>query len=220
LIYNKSSEIGYVESMKLFNSCSNDLQLEILDNILYRVFTEGDYLFQKREYIGGIYVIESGCIKIFSSTQEKEKIFSFLGSGDVIGMNTLFENRISDFTAIAHTDSTVCYIPKEIILKAINQCPSVFLSLLKNLNEKVDSVEDRSTVIMTDTAEKIVVKTLATLKEKFGVDEQGYLKLNLPVRDLANYMCMSKTNLYRILNNLSEKLILEYDEDRYKLMKS
>lgn len=219
MIYSGSHDSVCYEAMQLFNSCSNEMQNEILESIHVKYLNEGNIFLNKGDKADGLYVIHSGCIKIFNPTKDKEQIFSFLGKGDIIGLNTLFESQRIDFSAIVHTQSIVCFIPANMIRKAINQSPSVFLSLMKYLNEKAESIEDRSTVIMTDSAERIVINTLSTLSDKFGKDEQGYLKLQMPVRDLANYMCMSKTNLYRILNNLKEKLILDYDDERFKLMR-
>lgn len=219
MIYSGSHEVVCYEAMQLFNSCSNEIQNEILESIHVNYLNEGNVFLNKGDMVEGLYVIHSGCIKIFNPTREKDQIFSFLGKGDIIGLNTLFESHRVDFSAIVHSHSIVCFIPANGIRNAIKQSPSVFLSLMKYINEKAESIEERSTMIMTDSAERIVINTLSTLTNKFGKDEQGYLKLYMPVRDLANYMCMSKTNLYRILNNLKEKLILDYEDERFKLMR-
>lgn len=205
--------------LQIFDSCPNEVQQEVLAHITHRNYEAGERVIAEGAEVDGIYVICSGAVKLTLERQGKNQIFMFNTKGDVIGVENLVEEKAFEYSVWVIEDTMICFIPGEYVRRAIERTPSVFLNLLKIVNHRAGLIEDRSTLLMTDNAEQIVLKTFEKLKSRFGVDEERFLKLRLPVRELANYMCMSKTNLYRVLNQLTERFYLNYEDDRYRLMR-
>ena len=83
----------------------------------------------------------------------------------------------------------------------------------------MNRIENRGTSIIIDHPEQTVIKAVNDLEARFGIDEQGFIQLHIPVTELACYVAMSKTNLYRVLQILKQKRILSHYLDKYKLEK-
>jgi len=71
-------------------------------------------------------------------------------------------------------------------------------------------------MVLSEPSEKLVLKTIQDLKNRFGVDSSGYIKLHVSVKELAGYIGMSKTSLYRILQSLKTKNLLSQHLNKLK----
>lgn len=213
-------EPGVCQSiLSLFDSCPNPVQEEILKHSVRLSYSADTRFVEEGATPKGIFVVCSGGLKLTSHRGEREQIVLLKGPGDVVGIENWLQQQAYSFSVTTVDETCACFIPGEYVNKAIHASPSVFFNIMKNVNARAEDMEARSTLLMTDNSEKVVMTTMQELRDKFGTDAEGYIRLNLPVKDLANYICMSKTNLYRVLNNLRERYVLLYDENRYKLMR-
>ncbi len=217
-IKNITGEV-YTSIQYLLQYCSVDLFQNIEPTIVQIQLNEDQVLFHEGDEVDGIYHIVSGAFKIVKQKlNDESQIIMMSGVGDTFGISAIFNQPILHYSAIAISPAVVCYIPKSTVMKIIEASPKNIMELMKRVNTSIDDIENHTTLVMTDDAETIVMKTFQCLKNKFGLDADGFINLSFPVKDLANYCCMSKTNLYRILSILKDNGTINYDLNRFKLI--
>lgn len=202
----------------IFNCCPTVIKKEIIDHTSIIEVKENEVFIKEGDRCEGVFVIVKGSAKLLINRDGKKQIFSFKTVDDLLGLSEDINHTNFNYTAVAMDDTVLGYIPQAQIEKIITTYPHAFLSLIKKVNDKAEEIERRSSLIMTDSAEEIVINTVADLKNKFGVDNDGYLKVHISAKDLAGYTCMSKTNLYRVLQSLKKKNLLSHHLDRYRLV--
>lgn len=195
---------------KLLDEISRSIQINQID---------GDQVvFHEGQEADGMYAICHGSLKLVKNIgKSNEQIVLLSAPSEMMGISSIFNGEKLHYTAIAMETSRICFLPRTSIMKLIEVNPQVLMALMRKVNKTIEEIEKHTTLVMADDSETIVLKTMQELKGKFGTDPEGFIRIQIPVKDLANYLCMSKTNLYRVLNNLRERLILQYDVDRYRL---
>jgi CRP-like cAMP-binding protein len=194
----------------LLEEVSRSIEIKQVDNDQV-VFHEG----QEAE---GMYTICHGSLKLVKNMgKSNEQIVLLSAPNEMMGISSIFNGEKLHYTAIAMEYSQICFMPRKLVMKLIETNPQVLMALMRKVNKTIEEIDNHTTLVMADDSETIVLKTMQELKGKFGTDPEGFIRIQMPVKDLANYLCMSKTNLYRVLNNLRERVILHYEVDRYRL---
>ena len=76
----------------------------------------GEFLFLDGEPCQGLYIVESGQVKIFKNSPEgREQVLDIVGPGAVFNEIPIFDGGANPASALAQEDSTVYIIPKETI---------------------------------------------------------------------------------------------------------
>jgi CRP/FNR family transcriptional regulator len=205
---------------QIFNCCPTVVQHHLGQHVEIRKMPKDSILIREGEMSDGVLIILEGSIKLYLKKRKKDQVFLFKTVNEMLGLQQSINNKTYNYFASAMEDSVVAFIPIRHVLEILTMHPNAFLSLMKMVNQKAVEIESRTSLMMTDTAEKVVVKTMEDLKNRFGTDNNGYIKIHIPVKDLASYVCMSRTNLYRVLQTLKEKMIITHHLDRYRLDKN
>ncbi len=204
----------------VFCCCPTVTQHQILKQADIRRITDDTIFIKPGDMFSGVYVVIDGGVKLCQQFSGKQKVIHYHSAKDMVGFSLMMNNQPSNYFAHAMDDLVVAYLPKELLNKLMMENSHSFFSLLKKVNEKAHRIESLYTSVMADSAEKTVIKAMFDLQNRFGIDGNGYVKVKIPVKELAGYVGMSKTSLYRILQTLKEKSLLSHHLDKYKLNKS
>jgi CRP/FNR family transcriptional regulator len=203
----------------IFYCCPTVIKNEVLNHMQVMEVAENTTFIKKGDPCTGMYLIIKGGVKLYQDEAKKKRIFLFKTVNDLIGLQSMMSGDNFTHSADALEDIVVGFIAKSQIEKLIVTYPQAFYSLLKKVNEKAEEMEQRSCMVMTGRAENIVLDAIEDLKKRFGVDKEGYVNVHISAQDLASYTCMSKTNLYRVLQTLKNKRALHHHLSRYRIEK-
>jgi CRP-like cAMP-binding protein len=204
---------------EVFSCCPTIVHHQLMQHIQLRFLEEDEIFLQPGDKIEGIYLVVEGGIKLYRKKKSGIQTLHFHSPKDVIGLTYVMGSKEVNCFGSALKDSVLAFIPKVMLLKLMVSHPQSFFSLMKKLNEKAERIENLGTSIMSDSPEQTVIKAVNDLENRFGTDQKGYVKIHVPVKELAGYIGMSKTNLYRVLQTLKEKSILSHHLDKYRLEK-
>lgn len=204
----------------VFCCCPTVTQHQILKQTEIKKIADDTVFIKPGDILSGIYIVIDGGVKLYQQFSGKPKVIQYHSAKDIVGFSMMINDQKSNYFALAMDDLVLAYIPKDLLNKLMQENPHSFFSLLKKMNEKAHRIESLYTSVMADPAEKTVMKAISDLQNRFGTDGNGYVKVKIPVKELAGYVGMSKTSLYRILQGLKEKSLLSHHLDRYKLSKS
>lgn len=176
-----------------------------------KIIKKGDFLFEEGEHINGVFCIKDGICKVSKMSENgKNQIINLINHGNIIGERSLISNEVSNLSAIALNDMTVCFIPKDEIMRDLEMNTAFSFDVLKTMANSLKSADN----LIVDMAQKSVKQRLAesllNLKEKFGTTNQGVIDIHLSREDIANIIGTATESAIRLLSELKKKDIIEF----------
>jgi CRP/FNR family transcriptional regulator len=162
----------------------------------------GEFLFLDGEPCQGLYIVESGQIKIFKNSSEgREQVLDIVGPGAVFNEIPIFDGGANPASALAQEDSTVYIIPKETISSILPQC----LETINIIRLFADRTRNLITLV-ADLSFLNVIGRLAKMLLDLAVVEQALMPAHRLTQDeMAARIGTVRDVLSRELRNLEKK---------------
>ena len=187
-----------------------------------RTYARGYSLFREGEDAEGFYWILSGHAKICKCLRlDDEQILTLVGPGDFTGLTSCLNGGQYKKGCVAIGGSVqAVYIPKESFLEWFAKHPGLSLPLLKQIDSKIDRIENRASYFMRKTIDQRLAHALILLGSKFGFTPDRYLKIKLSPQELASFIGTTRTTVYRILKRFESEALILIDHKRIKVLNS
>ncbi len=183
-------------------------------------YRAGDFIITENQDADGFYWILKGGAKVFVHlSNNSEQITTVISPGDFVGIEAVMNNHSYRKNAVIVSDrADVMFIPKSDFYAWMEIHPIIALPILKQIESKIDRIENRATFIMRKSIEQRLAYVFLMLFNKFGNNEKGYLNFQLSPKDLANFIGTTRTTVYRVLKKLQEAHILFMHDKKVKLL--
>ena len=182
---------------------------------------KGERLFSEGEVMLGIYFVYQGTVKVHKQWgSEKELIVRFAKKGDILGHRGLGKDNIYPISATALDAVTVCYIPLDFFLSSLKVNDDLIMQLLFFFAEELKLSEQKMRNLAHMPVKGRLAQALLSLKEKFGLAEEGYINILLSRQDLAAYSGTTYETVFRILAELNEQKIISVDGKKISILDS
>jgi CRP-like cAMP-binding protein len=167
----------------------------------------------------GIYCIHTGTIKIYKTGYDgKEQIIRFAKPGEIIAFRSVLSNEPACTSAKVLEDTTVSFIPSETILYLVRNNGNFALDLLQLTCRELEEANSYLTDIAQKTVRERLAEVLLQLKEKFGVDQTGYLQISLTREELANIVGTATESIIRLLSEFKDDKLIELSGRKISLL--
>jgi signal transduction histidine kinase len=104
----------------------------------------GEVIFTEGDPGNGMYVIEQGRVEIAARVNDDERrVLARLEPGAIFGEMAVLDGQPRSATATAETDSRLTFLPREAVLRAIEQSPAMLITLVRELSQRVRHVDRR-----------------------------------------------------------------------------
>lgn len=85
----------------------------ISDSKITKTIKKGESIFGEGEKLNGVYCVQHGVSKLSKmSNNGKDQIVKIAAKGEILGQRSVVSDQITNLSAVALNDMTVCYIPK------------------------------------------------------------------------------------------------------------
>lgn len=203
----------YAKEVPIFKLLSNEQLEEVIKIRKHIHLKKSENLFLEGEELSKLFIISEGAIKIFKNTSEgKEKIINVLSVGDFFGeTNILGTKKVSNISATAIKDTEICTISKSDLEELIKRNPSIALSLLEGLSERLEKFQNLSITLSDSKPEKRIACMLIEFIDKYSFYENEELVVELPLKreEMANYCGIARETLSRKLSSFEKRGILK-----------
>ena len=102
----------------------------------------GETLFREGEQPRGVYVVHSGKLELLFSSRNGAKPLREAQPGQILGLTSVVTRREHDCTATADEPCEVAFIERDDFLRALDDSPAVWFSVLHVLSNEVNAVYD------------------------------------------------------------------------------
>ncbi len=167
---------------------------------------KGERLFGEGDTLEGVFCVRDGISKLSKlSANGRDQIVKLTRQGEVIGQRSVLAGEATNLSAVAVSDMTVCFVPKENLLHVLNMNPKFAIEVLRQMAQDLKEADNIIVNIAQKSAKQRVAEALLYLHDKFGADPEGYLVLNLSREDLANVVGTATESTIRALSHLKRK---------------
>ncbi len=175
-------------------------------------YTKGSQLYAAGETFSGLYAVKSGSFKSSVSNKDGDsQIVSFHMPGELIGFDGYDSTHTS--SVIALENSMVCKVPGSHLDFLCSNIKSVSKHIHSMIAKDVRARNSVLMLIAQKTAEQRVVCFLKNISDrniKRGFSATDFT-LSMTRGDIANYLGMAPETISRLLSQLQDDQIVEFD---------
>lgn len=180
---------------------------------------KGEVIFHEGQHLDGIYCIRSGICKLTKlSDNGRQQIIKFVKSGDLLGQRTVISNDTVNLSAIAVQDMEVCFIPKHEITQAFQENQRFSGEVIKVLCNDLREADNTIVSMAQKPVKERLAYFLLHFHEDFGVDEEGFLAVQLSREEIAGMVGTATESLIRMLSEFGKKGLIETKGKRIKIV--
>jgi CRP/FNR family transcriptional regulator len=132
------NRIALLRKTALFADLEENELTYIADRVVSRKFRAGDMIFSEGDPCPGLWVIESGKVKVFKSAASgREQVLTFEGPGGSVAELPMFDGGNYPASAAAVVDSALLFVSKEDFRLLCLRFPEVALKVLRVVGRRV-----------------------------------------------------------------------------------
>lgn len=188
----------------LFQHLSTEKITLLMKNIKYKtlVYKKGQYIYNFNKELA---IILKGKIEVQKNLSTGKKIImNRLKAGNIFGIVCLFEGNFQDVTSLlVNSESTILFIGEKDLLRLLQQDEIILKSYLQYVNQRIYFLNQRVECFTHETIRDRVVEFMEQLKNQQNLQNQDVLFSTKS--ELAEYLGISRSSLYRILKKIEEE---------------
>ncbi len=171
-------------------------------------------IFYEGNPVVGLYCVQSGKVKLYKTGGGKQQILKITQGGDVLGHSALFTETPHMATAEVIEEANICFLDKTRFILVLQANPSVSLKLLGQLSRELNRAEEQVLDLAYKSVRVRLVEFLLTLKQSFGVYEQGVyrLQISLSREELAQAIGTTVETTVRLLTEFRTEGLIEIEK--------
>lgn len=181
-------------------------------------YKSGEFIFKVGEETKGLFVIQSGKVKITTNTgQAEERIIRLVKGGDVLGHRGFGGDWKYTISAITLEDSELLLIPLNIFNQTVKANAALGFYMMMFFAEELRESEQLARQL---PVRNIVASVLYNNYEVFGFENENSNKLSytLSRKEMANQAAIRYETTIRILMDFVKEKIIETDGKSIKII--
>ena len=171
---------------------------------------KGEVILQEGEEVKGVYFVTSGNVKVHKQWGDKELILRFANDGAIIGHRGITTaTSLYPISATALETTELCFVEMDFFKATLKVNQELAYGLLMFYADELHASEKKMRELALMSVKSRLAVAILALKDQFGKDEAGFLKLALSRQDLAAFTGATYETVFRTMNELlAEKLII------------
>lgn len=138
-----------------------------------KVFYRGSQVFRQGSPQDGIYLIETGRIKVFYiGPTGREITLAYWHPGNFVGGPDVFSTGVHVWSGVAALNSSVLHLPGNILRQLIIKIPALSLGIIEGLSFKGRCYSALAQMLGTRSPAERLAHLLLHLSQLYGVEEQ------------------------------------------------
>jgi CRP-like cAMP-binding protein len=203
-----------LKRVPIFSSLSEQEFAFLTSRVVQRKFGAGELIFGEGDPCAGLYVVQSGNVRIFkSSVGGREQVLSIEGPGNSIAELPVFDGGTYPASAQAVSDSTLLFFSRQDFQALCVQHPEVALKVLRVVGGRLRRLVGIIEELSFTTVRHRLIALLVRLSKAEGTRNGDSITLTLPATnsELAAQIGTVRELVSRNLSRLQAEGIIETD---------
>jgi CRP/FNR family transcriptional regulator len=209
-----ASAASLLKQVPLFSGLTEPEFAFLTARVVPRKFSAGELIFAEAEPCAGLYVIESGNVRIFkSSAGGREQVLSIDGAGHSIAELPVFDGGNYPASAQAVTDCSLLFFSKKDFQSLCLQHPDVALKILRVVGARLRRLVGIIEELSFTTVRHRLAAMLVRLAKSAGQRQDNSVTITLPANnnELAAQIGTVRELVSRNLSRLQSEGLIRID---------
>lgn len=149
-------------------------------------FNEGETIFKEGDLPKGVYILKSGCVKLFINRHfsrgrvaNTEYVTKLVSPGEIFGYKAMTQNGVNQSFAKAVKKTTVWVYSKEAIEQMLSNAHPLLMGILQQAVADIHNFETTNQFHYLASVQERIAYQLVNLADKFGVTTSEGVSINL-----------------------------------------
>jgi CRP-like cAMP-binding protein len=210
--------ITFLRRIPLFSQLDDGTLTRLAEHVVPRTFAEGSVLFTAGEPYRGLYMVESGRVRIYRiSADGREQVLHVEGPGRPVAELPLFDGGPYPASAITLEDSRLLFLPRADFEQQYRTNPDFAHAIIQTLGKRLRHfVQVTETLAFRDVASRLAL-LLAGYADTVGRPTADGIELTLgrTQEELALEIGAARESVSRAFKQLQAKgLVVALDRER------
>jgi len=195
----------------LFNTLSPSERETLVRWGRRRVLYRGQTLFSQGARHDGIFLIETGRIRVYyTAPSQREITLAYWHPGNFVGGPEVFGEGVHQWSGVASSNSSVVHLPGKELRKLVGQIPNLAIGLIEGLTFKGKCYSALAQMLGTRSITERLAHLLLHLVELYGVEDPDGILIGAAFThaDLAHMVGATRQWVTISLKRLQEKNVL------------
>jgi CRP-like cAMP-binding protein len=206
--------IGRLHDLPYFHVLNPDQTHALAQQAIHRPFFSGEMLFIHGEASAGLWIVETGRVKIFRvSSDGREHILRIAGPGESFNDIPALDGGLNAASTIALSDGSAWILGPDVLLATIRANPDLAVSAIRVLTARTRELVEQ----LQELALHSVVSRLA----RFLLDQHGSETLAAPEvtrSTIALHLATTPESISRALRKLEHLGAIHYDRQTINVL--
>ncbi len=210
----ETGSLAVLKRVPIFSSLSEQEFSFLTSHLLQRKFSPGEIIFGEGDPCSGLYVVQSGNVRIFkSSAGGREQVLSIEGPSSSIAELPVFDGGNYPASAQAVSDSTLLFFSRQDFQALCLQHPEVALKVLRVVGGRLRRLVGIIEELSFTTVRHRLIALLVRLGKAEGSRNGDAITLTLPVNnsELAAQIGTVRELVSRNLSRLQAEGLIQVD---------
>ena len=206
---NKSSCFKQLDTRELELSNNHRVQLN---------FKRGETIFKQGSFANHVYFVKEGLVKVYMEIPHSEKnlVINLLPAGNLIGLPSLYGNKMNSYTASAIENTTICIIENNTIKELIENNGKFAAEIIKTMNHCSNSTFTRFVSLIHKQLNGRLAEALIYLSEE--IYKNTTFKLSLSRADLGELTSMSTMSVVKVIKDFKDNKIIKNENGMIEII--
>lgn len=204
------------------SSCFKQLNKEELDlSDKHRVqlnFKAGETIFKQGSFANHVHFVKHGLVKLYLEVPNSEKnlVINLLPDGNLLGLPSIYGNKVYTYTASAIENTTVCIIENETIKELIENNGKFAAELIRTMNNCSNSTFTRFVSLTHKQLNGRLADALIYLSE--DIYKSPIFKLSLSRADIGELTGMSTMSVVKVIKDFKDNNIIKNEDGAIEII--
>lgn len=198
-------------------------EIKMIDSLIKQSkrIKKGEYIFRSSENFVSLYSVRTGFFKTnISSSDGREQVTGFYMSGELIGMDGIF-NNIHSCNAIALENSEVCELPYKNIEELSQHIPSLRHHYMRLMSSEI--IKDQNIMLLLGNmkASERIASFLLNISKRLYIRgfSQNEFILRMSREEIGSYLGIKLETVSRVFSKLHQDGIIFVNHKYIKILK-
>ena len=180
-------------------------------------YKKGEIISKQGAFVTQILFVKKGLTKVYKEIDNNNNlIFNIFPAGNLIGLPTLFNKNLMQFTVAAVEDTVICAINKDAFEKLILENGKFATAIITTLNRCFLFNFDKLVSLTQKQLNGRLAEILIFLADK--IYKSDHFKLTLTRKDLSEITGMSVMSIIRVIKEFKNDGLIEDKNGKIKLL--
>ncbi|WP_452220491.1 Crp/Fnr family transcriptional regulator [Lacinutrix salivirga] len=183
-----------------------------------RFYKKGEVIFDEGETLHGVYCVRDGVCKLTKlNANGKDHTVKLIGKGELIGQRSIISKEQTNLSAVALNDIELCYVPKDQIITSLHKNQEFSFDVLQHFAKDLKGAEDDLINMAQKPVKQRLAEAIIYVEKTFGLDNNGFLDVELSREDYASIVGTATESAIRILSQLKKEGLISTKGKRIKI---